>query len=85
MQTDLESKLIEDERRSAQIKLFEDALGKSDLSRKMQELLGVYLLFESYFMEESVLKAIALDTFETGQQCSSMVDDVFFIIKKSIR
>lgn len=69
----------------------------------MQELLGVYLLFERYslfnvntkvincwlcyryFMEESVLKAISLDSFEAGQQCSSMVDDVFFIIKKSIR
>lgn len=77
--------MITDERRVAQLKLYEDTLAKSDLSRKMQELLGVYLLFESYFMEESVLKAIALDTFESGQQCSSMVDDVFFIIKKSIR
>ena len=38
-----------------------------------------------YFMEESVIKAISLDSFEDGQQCSSMVDDVFFIIKKSIR
>lgn len=36
-------------------------------------------------MEESVLKAIALDSYEIGQQCSSMVDDVFFIIRKSIR
>lgn len=38
-----------------------------------------------YFMEESILKAIALDTFEPGQKCSSIVDDVFFIIRKSIR
>lgn len=36
-------------------------------------------------MEESILKAIALDTFEPGQKCSSIVDDVFFIIRKSIR
>lgn len=36
-------------------------------------------------MEESVLKAIAMDTYEPGQQCSSMVDDVFFILRKSIR
>lgn len=36
-------------------------------------------------MEESILKAIALDTFEHGQKCSSVVDDVFFIIRKSIR
>lgn len=36
-------------------------------------------------MEESVIKAIALDSYENGQLCSSMVDDVFFIIRKSIR
>lgn len=42
-------------------------------------------MFYSYFMEESVIKAIALDTYESGQLCSSMVDDVFFILRKSIR
>lgn len=36
-------------------------------------------------MEESVLKAIALDVYESSQQCSSMVDDIFFILRKSIR
>ncbi|XP_058466858.1 conserved oligomeric Golgi complex subunit 4-like [Malaya genurostris] len=51
----------------------------------MQESLGTYLLLERYFMEESVLKAIILYSIETGQQCSSMLDDVFFIIRKCIR
>lgn len=51
----------------------------------MQELLSTYLLFERYFMEESVLKAIGLDKLEEGQQCSSMLDDVFFIVRKCIR
>lgn len=41
--------------------------------------------FCRYFIEESVIKAIALDTHETGQLNSSMVDDVFFILRKSIR
>lgn len=36
-------------------------------------------------MEESVIKAIALDTHEAEMQNSSMVDDVFFILRKSIR
>lgn len=36
-------------------------------------------------MEESVIKAIALDAYECGQLCSSVVDDVFFILRKSIR
>ncbi|XP_017042837.1 conserved oligomeric Golgi complex subunit 4 [Drosophila ficusphila] len=64
---------------------FEKIIKNSDLSRHMQEILSTYLLLERYFMEESVLKAIGLDTYEAGQQCSSMVDDVFFILRKSIR
>ncbi|XP_073824821.1 conserved oligomeric Golgi complex subunit 4 isoform X2 [Musca autumnalis] len=60
-------------------------LQNSDLRRQAQELLGTYLLFERYFMEESVLKAIALDVHDSGQLSSSMVDDVFFILRKSIR
>ncbi|KAH8244502.1 hypothetical protein KR026_012066 [Drosophila bipectinata] len=64
---------------------YEKIMKTSDLRRQMQEILSTYLLFERYFMEESVIKAIGLDTYESGQQCSSMVDDVFFILRKSIR
>lgn len=46
MQNDLDDPAVEQEIRVAQTKLFDDTLAKSDLSRKMQELLGVYLLFE---------------------------------------
>lgn len=60
-------------------------LNKSETNRQMQELLSIYLLLERYFMEESVIKAIALDNHEPGQLTSSMVDDVFFIVRKSIR
>lgn len=60
-------------------------LQQSDLRRQTQELLGTYLLLERFFMEESVIKAIALDLHENGQLSSSMVDDVFFILRKSIR
>lgn len=41
--------------------------------------------FHRYFMEESILKAISLDSFEPGQKHSNVVDDVFFIVRKSIR
>lgn len=58
---------------------------RSEMNRQMQDLLGIYLLLERYFMEESVIKAIALDNHEAGQLTSSMVDDVFFIIRKCIR
>ncbi|KAH8410645.1 hypothetical protein KR009_009875 [Drosophila setifemur] len=64
---------------------YENIMKKSDLRRQMQEILSTYLLLERYFMEESVIKAIGLDAYENGQLCSSMVDDVFFILRKSIR
>lgn len=45
----------------------------------------LFFSFFRYFMEESILKAISLDTFDAGQLCSSVVDDVFFIVRKTIR
>lgn len=51
----------------------------------MQELLGAYLALERYFLEESVNKAIGMDVLDQEQQTSSMVDDVFFIVKKCVR
>ncbi|KAG4073194.1 hypothetical protein HA402_002583 [Bradysia odoriphaga] len=102
--TDIESSTLSTAEKQDRIRDFELVQSKSDLSRHMQELLGVYLLFERYvvaaliisisslshplcryFMEESVLKAISMDTVDPSQQCSSMVDDVFFIIRKSLR
>ncbi|XP_068150689.1 conserved oligomeric Golgi complex subunit 4 [Drosophila tropicalis] len=85
MQVNAETFVQEKEDQKKIIDQYEKVIKNSDLSRQMQELLSTYLLFERYFMEESVLKAIGLDTFESGQQCSSIVDDVFFILRKSIR
>lgn len=50
----------------------------------MQELIGLYITMEEYFMRETVNKAVAMDTCEKGQLTSSMVDDVFYIVKKCI-
>lgn len=36
-------------------------------------------------MEESAQKAIAFDSLEEGQLTTSLIDDVFFIIRKCIR
>ncbi|XP_037814448.1 conserved oligomeric Golgi complex subunit 4 [Lucilia sericata] len=82
---DIESSYLDKTSQDGKLEKMNQVLNKSDLSRQMQELLGTYLLFERYFMEESVIKAIALDTYESGQLSSSMVDDVFFILRKSIR
>ncbi|KAG8143788.1 putative Conserved oligomeric Golgi complex subunit 4-like protein [Naja naja] len=54
------------------------------LSCAMQELIGYYITMEEYFMRETVNKAVAMDTCEKGQLTSSMVDDVFYIVKKCI-
>lgn len=84
-QHDLEASSIPEEEKEKRLHNLTELIRKSGLKTQMQELISTYLLFERYFMEESVLKAISLDTYETGQQYSSMVDDVFFIMRKCIR
>ncbi|XP_034237746.1 conserved oligomeric Golgi complex subunit 4 [Thrips palmi] len=66
----------------------ETMLRSSGLCHSMQALLGNYLQLEHYFMAESVKKAVSMDQLEDNlqiQQTSSMVDDVFFIVRKCIR
>uniref|UniRef100_A0A182IKX9 Conserved oligomeric Golgi complex subunit 4 n=1 Tax=Anopheles atroparvus TaxID=41427 RepID=A0A182IKX9_ANOAO len=82
---DLEKSSLSPEVKQERLAQLNTLLQKSRLNTQMQELLSTYLLFERYFMEESVLKAIGLDKLEDGQQCSSMLDDVFFIVRKCIR
>ncbi|XP_062868741.1 conserved oligomeric Golgi complex subunit 4 isoform X1 [Trichomycterus rosablanca] len=62
----------------------ERLLKECQLSCIMQELIGYYIPMEEYYMRETVNKAVAMDTAEAGQLSSSMVDDVFYIIKKCI-
>ncbi|XP_035731980.1 conserved oligomeric Golgi complex subunit 4-like [Vespa mandarinia] len=64
---------------------FERNICNSELAHNMQELIGAYLALERYFLEESVNKAVGMDTLEQDQQISSMVDDVFFIVQKCVR
>lgn len=59
---------------------------RSRVGMKMQELVGNYCLFEHFYMLKSVQKAIKSDAKEDlGVLTSSLVDDVVFIIRKSIR
>lgn len=85
LQNDIQHAKLEPSVCAEKEKELNEMLQRSEMNRQMQELLSVYLLLERYFMEESVLKAIALDNHEAGQLTSSMVDDVFFIIRKCIR
>ncbi|XP_065827817.1 conserved oligomeric Golgi complex subunit 4-like [Oscarella lobularis] len=68
--------------------VLEKMIQESQLSVTMQQLSGEYISVEDYFMRESFLKAVHLDTsaeLESGSYTSSIVDDVFFIIQKSVR
>ncbi|CAD6216456.1 GSCOCG00004617001-RA-CDS [Cotesia congregata] len=68
-----------------QVNEFESMIKNSELSHAMQEVLGAYLALERYFLEESVNKALGMDTLDQDQQTSSMIDDVFYIVKKCVR
>ena len=63
----------------------ENLISTSDLSKQMQIVIGDYLLLERYYMEQSIKKAMQMDTHEKDALVSSMVDDIFFIVKKCIR
>ncbi|GAU95964.1 hypothetical protein RvY_07479 [Ramazzottius varieornatus] len=51
----------------------------------MQELIGDYITIEEYYMRQSVKKAISMEQIEENSMTSSMVDDVFFVVRKSVR
>lgn len=83
---DIDSVVSNDAERRVKIVEIDKMVNNSQLSQCKHELLGHYLQLDQYFMEESISKAVAMDSVDTGDgQTSSMVDDTFFIIKKSIR
>eukprot|EP01117_Protostelium_nocturnum_P008586 TRINITY_DN3084_c0_g1_i1.p1 TRINITY_DN3084_c0_g1~~TRINITY_DN3084_c0_g1_i1.p1 ORF type:complete len:732 (-),score=257.77 TRINITY_DN3084_c0_g1_i1:1304-3499(-) len=55
----------------------------SELNRRMQELVGYYMMLEEYFMTESVKKAIRMDEMDEDSLNSSAVDHIFFIFQKA--
>lgn len=92
---DINSSVNEDDERltvEEKLKKVDDLIRNCSLSRMIQELNGAYVLLEEYFARESCLKAIQADDIETsatptltqGSLTSSMLDDIFFIVKQSI-
>ncbi|KAL1123910.1 hypothetical protein AAG570_001680, partial [Ranatra chinensis] len=78
--------ITDDTKRDSCLAELESLLKSCELCRRMEDLIGEYLLLEHYYMEESVRKAIVMDTVQSGSPLvSSMVDDVFFIVRKCIR
>uniref|UniRef100_L7M1F2 Conserved oligomeric Golgi complex subunit 4 n=1 Tax=Rhipicephalus pulchellus TaxID=72859 RepID=L7M1F2_RHIPC len=71
--------------KSEKVQQFDRKIKESDLCKSMQEIVSTYIIMEEYFLIESVRKAIEVDTIEENSQCSSMLDDVFFILKKCLK
>uniref|UniRef100_A0A1I7UGB6 Conserved oligomeric Golgi complex subunit 4 n=1 Tax=Caenorhabditis tropicalis TaxID=1561998 RepID=A0A1I7UGB6_9PELO len=73
-------------RKEAKEQKMDQLLNRSRVGTKMQELIGSYCSLEHFYMLKSVQKAIKSDAKEdVGGLTSSIVDDVVFIIRKSIR
>ena len=59
----------------------------SELQTRIRDLLSTYFItFESYFLTQSVRKALSIDTFDIKGDdiVSSCVEDIFFILKKVV-
>lgn len=63
----------------------EDLVRRCELSKEMQVIIGYYIMMEEYYMREMAGKAAALDTSDADALTSSVVDDTFYLVKKSIR
>jgi hypothetical protein len=81
---DIETSETEAEARGRRVAGVEAALAGSGLARVAQESLGEYIALEQHFMAENLKLAISLDCMEADQLTTSMLDDVFFIVKKCI-
>ena len=57
-------------------------LNNSKLCHLMQDLLADYILFEQYFMSKNIGKAISDQESVVDEE--TMLDDVFFLVKKSV-
>ncbi|KNC85325.1 hypothetical protein SARC_02507 [Sphaeroforma arctica JP610] len=55
---------------------------ETGLNRRVQEIMGQYILIEECFLMSCVHKAVKLDTHDLGQMTSTMIDDVFFVVQK---
>ncbi|CAG9784746.1 unnamed protein product [Diatraea saccharalis] len=83
--TQMDAASSDEETQRACQEAVEKIIAESDLTRTAQDLLGQYLKLERYFLEENVNKAIKMATPQPGSTTSNLVDDIFFIAKKSIR
>lgn len=82
---DFEASLPEATEREKKEAEFEGRLSQSQLVCDMAVIVGDYTILEQFYLNESFKKALIMDTVEDAAHTSSIVDDAFYIIKKSIR
>lgn len=84
---DIQSKAENDAQRSASlVELYNMIFYDCELNHLVQEVGGIYVMLEQFYLNESSKKAIVMDQIDIdpSHSCliSSMLDDIFFIIKK---
>lgn len=83
---DIELKCENDSQRQAcLLQLYNLVCIECELNQLIQEVGGIYVMLEQYYLNESAKKAILMDQIvmeSTSCFLSSMLDDIFFIIKK---
>jgi len=88
IQDDIESQMEDEARKiSARVELYNMINLECELNHLIQEVGGIYVMLEQYYLNESSKKAIIMDQTDvdpsfTSCLISSMLDDIFFIIKK---
>ncbi|CAL4126392.1 unnamed protein product, partial [Meganyctiphanes norvegica] len=83
LEADFEASIPEASAREIQCTQFEKQLSRSQLVCDMAIIVGDYTILEQYYLNQCFKKAQAMDA--TDNITSSVLDDAFYIIKKSVR
>lgn len=84
---DIDSKAEnESQLKASHLELYNMIFLECELNHLIQEVGGIYVMLEQFYLNESSKKAILMDQIDTdpSSPCliSSMLDDIFFLIKK---
>ncbi|XP_069957508.1 conserved oligomeric Golgi complex subunit 4 isoform X1 [Cherax quadricarinatus] len=82
---DFEASIADKTERSKQETAFEGKLSQSQMVCDMAVIVADYTILEQFYLNESFKKALAMDIVEETANTSSLVDDAFYIVKKSVR
>lgn len=75
----------ESQYQASSVQLYNMVFIECELNHLVQEVGGIYVMLEQYYLNESSKRAITIDKIEyepNGPLVSSMLDDIFFILKK---